>query len=323
MRTSRLLASLIVPGLLLLLGCGPAADAQVRRDKTALADVETRLRPLAQPPPKPQPGDWLAQHKEAGQTFAQYVAARPVRKSEHLKTIYICQIGDFSPEQEQVLDIACEYLGIVYQVPVKRRSKLALADIPARARRVHARWGDKQILTGYVLSEVLQKNRPDDTLAYLAFTSSDLYPQDDWNFVFGQANLRERVGVWSIYRFGDPAESDAAFQQCLRRTLSTASHETGHILTIQHCTAFACNMNGSNSLPESDRQPLHFCPVCLRKVCWNLQADPAEYLSKLEAFCLKHKFEEEAESYAKAREAMAGEVRTEIQFPRRQTRGRR
>jgi archaemetzincin len=305
--TSRLLASLIVPGLLLLIGCAPEADAQGRRAKTALADVETRLGPLAQPLPKPRPGDWLAEHEEPGQTFAQYLAARPVRKSDRLNSIFICQIGEFSREQEQILDSACEYLSIVYQVPVKRRSKLALADIPARARRIHPRWGDKQILTTYVLSEVLQRHRPDDALAYLAFTSSDLYPQDDWNFVFGQANLRERVGVWSIYRFGDPAAGDAELKQCLRRTLSTASHETGHILTIQHCTAFACNMNGSNSRPESDRQPLHFCPVCLRKVCWNLQVDPAEYLAELEAFCRKHKLQEEAEWYANAREAVAKE----------------
>src|SRR4029450_848908 len=141
--------------------------------------------------------------------------AKPVRKSEQLKTIYICQIGKFSREQEQVLDIACEDLGVVYQVPVKGRQKVALADIPARARRTHPQWGDKQILTAYVLDEILEKNRPDDALAYLAFTSSDPYPQDDWNFFFGQAKLRERVGVWSIYRFGDPAKGDADFQQCL------------------------------------------------------------------------------------------------------------
>lgn len=298
------MASAIVLGLSLSLGCGQGAEAQTARDKVALADVETKLRPQAQPLPKPRPGDWLAEHEEAGQTFAQYLAARPVRKSDQLRAIYICQIGEFSREQEQILDVACEYLNVVYHVPVKRHSKLAIEDIPASARRVHARWGDKQILTSYVLAEVLEKNRPDDALAYLAFTSSDLYPQDDWNFVFGQANLRQRVGVWSIYRFGDPSVGEVDFQQCLRRALSTASHETGHILTIQHCTAFACNMNGSNNLPESDRQPLHFCPVCLRKVCWNLRVDPAEYLSGLEAFCRKHELAEETEWYVKAREAL-------------------
>ena len=67
-----------------------------------------------------------------------------------------------------------------------------------------------------------------------------------------------------------------------------ATHETGHIFTIQHCIAFECNMNGANSLPESDRAPLLFCPVCLRKLCWNLGLDPVEHLRKLHQFYDAH-----------------------------------
>jgi archaemetzincin len=32
-------------------------------------------------------------------------------------------------------------------------------------------------------------------------------------------------------------------------------------------------MDGANSLDEQDRQPLHLCPVDLRKVLWNTGAD--------------------------------------------------
>jgi archaemetzincin len=35
---------------------------------------------------------------------------------------------------------------------------------------------------------------------------------------------------------------------------------------IQHCVFFNCLMNGSNHLDESDRRPLHLCPVDLRKL---------------------------------------------------------
>jgi archaemetzincin len=187
---------------------------------------------------------------------------------------------------------------------VKVHRELPLAKVPARARRKHPRWGMEQIQTGYVLNEVLRPERPKDALAYIAFTSSDLYPDDKWNFVFGQASLRERTGVWSIYRKGDPAESEEAFRKCLARTMHTASHETGHILTIQHCTAFECNMNGVNSLEEADRRPLHLCPVCLRKVLWNLQAEPEAYLAALEEFCREQKLEEEAKWYAEARKRL-------------------
>jgi hypothetical protein len=45
-------------------------------------DLERKLRPLAGPLPAPRPGDWLAEHDEPGQTFAEYLDARPVRKSD-------------------------------------------------------------------------------------------------------------------------------------------------------------------------------------------------------------------------------------------------
>jgi len=30
---------------------------------------------------------------------------------------------------------------------------------------------------------------------------TDLYPRDSWNFVFGLASLRERIGVFSFARY--------------------------------------------------------------------------------------------------------------------------
>ena len=134
---------------------------------------------------------------------------------------------------------------------MKVNQQIALTDIPARARRRHPSWGDCQVLTGFILHEILEPERPADALAYVALTASDLWPGRGWNFVFGEANLRERVGVWSIYRNGDPNRD---FPLCLRRTLATATHETGHILGLWHCTAYRCLMNGSNHQEERDRR---------------------------------------------------------------------
>ena len=298
----------VLPLLLAIIAapaCGEAPRAEVNSPKErTYAEIEAKLRPLATKLGKPQPGEWLAEHKENGQTFAQYLAAKPVRKSSELTTIYLCLLGEFTPEQQRVLELTQKYLELFYRSPVKIHREFALTDVPARARRKHPTLGMEQIQTGYVLNEVLLPTRPQDALAYIAFTSSDLYPDEKWNFVFGQASLRDRTGIWSIQRTGDPAASNGAFRQCLRRTMHTASHETGHILTIQHCTAFACNMNGVNSLPEADQRPLHLCPVCLRKVLWNLQADPDAYLSALEQFCVEQKLDEEARWYAAARERL-------------------
>jgi archaemetzincin len=51
-------------------------------------------------------------------------------------------------------------------------------------------------------------------------------------------------------------------------------------------------MNGSNHQEERDRRPLHLCPVCLRKLLWNLQAEPVPYLKRLGAFCRERGLEE-------------------------------
>jgi archaemetzincin len=263
--------------------------------------MEEKLRPLADPLPPPRPGDWLAEHDGAGQTFAEYLDCRPVRRSDKLHTIYLCLVGDFTEAQRQILDLALEYLALFFDASVGVNRQIALTSIPARARHNHPSWGDPQVLTGYILHEVLEPERAADTLAYLALTASNLWPGRSWNFVFGEANLRERTGVWSIYQNGDPVED---FTHCLRRTLGTASHELCHVLTMHHCTAFRCLMNGSNHQAERDARPLHLCPVCLRKLCWNLQVEPMAYLTKLEAFCLENGLEVERDWYERATTAL-------------------
>jgi archaemetzincin len=263
-------------------------------------ELESRLVSLARPLGPPRPGEWLHEHKEPGQTFDEYRQAAPVRRSHLWNRIYLCLIGEFSPEQQTVLDRTREYLEIFFDTPVAIRRRVRLEDIPASARRRHPKWGDAQILTTYVLDELLKPDRPDDALAYLAFTASDLWPGKNWNFVFGQASLHQRTGVWSIYRNGDPAGCQAQLQLCLRRTLGTAAHETGHILSIPHCITHECIMNGSNSQKESDSRPLYLCPACLRKLCWNLQVEPAAYMQRLRGFCQHNGLLEEAEWYRRA-----------------------
>lgn len=114
--------------------------------------------------------------------------------------------------------------------------------------------------------------------------------------------MRERTGVWSIYRNGDPGKD---FTLCLRRNLGTASHELCHVLTMHHCTAFRCLMNGSNHQEERDARPLHLCPVCLRKLCWNLEVEPVPYLMKVKAFCQQNGLDPESRWYERAMAALA------------------
>jgi archaemetzincin len=317
MSGGRLLVSTLSPGVLMIVAFGLSEDTAgssetgVARPKRSvpverLVAAMDRLRPLHKRLGRPNPGDWLAMHPEPGQTFRQYIASNPVTPHGKRHVICIQPIGDFSPSQRKIIDLTADFAGRYFNVPVRITADLPLRLVPKRARRTHPSWGDKQILTSYVLDEVLKPRLPDDAAAYLALTPSDLWPGAGWNFVFGQASLRDRVGVWSIYRNGDPDDSKASFRLCLLRTIKTATHETGHMFSMWHCTAYDCNMCGSNSRPESDRRPLACCPECMAKVCWATGADPIERYKGLLAFSKEHGLETEARFYAASLAALTG-----------------
>ena len=215
--------------------------------------------------------------------------------------LYIQPIGQFSQKQIQLIELSREFLKIYFHCEVETLATKTEKAIPDAAQRFHPQWGDHQLLTSYILEKILAPELPDDAFATIAFTTSDLWPGDRWNFVFGYASFRDRVGVWSLYRFGDPEKGDGDFRQCLKRTLKLATHETGHMFSIQHCTAYRCNMQGSNSLQESDRQPTYLCPECHAKILYATKADPIERYQKLIEFCKTHKLTDEMQFFQKAK----------------------
>jgi archaemetzincin len=213
-------------------------------------------------------------------------------------------LGEFSAIQRKIISLTADFMGRYFGLPVIVKDDLPLSIIPAGARRTHPAWGDRQILTSYVLSHVLGPRLPRDAVAYIAFTTSDLWPGPGWNFVFGQASLRDRVGIWSIYRNGDPEAGPAAFRLCLLRTMKTASHEMGHMFSMLHCTAYECNMCGSNHREESDRRPIACCPDCVAKIWWATGADPVERYRNLADFCREHGLSTEQEFYRRSIQAL-------------------
>ncbi|HEY4596413.1 MAG TPA: hypothetical protein VIJ02_08445, partial [Thermoanaerobaculia bacterium] len=63
-----------------------------------------------------------------------------------------------------------------------------------------------------------------------------------------------------------------------------ASHETGHMFSIPHCTKYLCVMNGTGSLNEVDRHPLDACPECMAKICWATGYDPRRRFERIADF---------------------------------------
>ncbi len=276
------------------------AHAGEPADVKQLKAMIEKLAPIHEPLGKPQPGEWLADHPEPGQTFAQYLAASPVTPTGRRSVIYVQPLGDFTATQRKIVTLTADFMSRYFNRPVKVQKDLPMSLIPDKARRKHPSWGMDQILTTYVLDDLLKPRLPDDAAALIAFTATDLWPGEGWNFVFGQASLRDRVGVWSINRNGDPDKDAAASRLCLLRTLKVATHETGHMFSLEHCTKYHCNMCGSNNLDESDRNPIEVCPECLAKICWATQADPAERFRKLAAFCKEQGLKPEQEFYEKS-----------------------
>lgn len=307
----RLLAIVGIAGLLSLAcngGAAPAADAASRADTgnlTAIRDAMGKVKPFFQIKGKPKPGDWLENQPEAGQTFDQYLASNPNRPTAARTTIYIQPLGSFTAKEQKLLDATVDLLGRMYNVPVKKLEPLKLDVIPDKARRINASTHKEQLLTEYILDDLLPPRRPADAVALLTLTTSDLWPGHEWNYVFGQASLTERVGVWSSARYGDPNASEEAYQLCLRRMCKVAVHETGHMFGIEHCTAYECGMNGSNNLPESDREPLAFCPECSAKIWWACGARPGKWYGSLAKFAEKHEFKDEAALWRKCEKALA------------------
>ena len=283
--------------VLMALAATESTDERLARIRSAAE----RIKPLHSAKGKPQAGDWLLSHPEPGQTFDQYRVSRLNRPTATRTTIYVQPLGEFDEKQLPLIDDTTEMMHIYFGVPVKRLDPIALDEIPKKARRTHPEWGVKQILSTYVL-DLLKERRPRDAVAVIALTPSDLWPGQGWNFVFGQASLTDRVGVWSLARNGDPAED---YPLVLRRTLKTAVHETGHMLGIRHCIAYQCGMNGSNNLEESDRTPLWFCPECEQKVWWACDGvDPPARYEALARFARKRNLTEAAKFWEKSRAAL-------------------
>jgi archaemetzincin len=255
-----------------------------------------------EPLPAPGPQDWLAAHPEPGQTFAQFVQAKPNRPDQKRKVIYLQPLSEFRRGEAPPVDLLQEYAAAYFTLEVRVLPPLGLAGQEITTRR-NPTTGNRQLLTGDILA-ALKKRIPDDAFCLLGITMEDLYPAPSWNFVFGEASLRERVGVYSFARY-DPAFYGAARgpdhdKTLLRRSCKVLVHETGHMFGLLHCVYFRCVFNGSNHLDESDARPQHECPVDLHKLQYSIGFDVARRYAALLRFYRRVGFDDEA-AWTKAR----------------------
>ena len=295
-RENSVLRPLLVAGLLVALApdaCGDPAPKGARV-------TEERADAEAFPPrPKTQPGDWLAVHPETGQTFKEFRGSKRRPVTEERRTVYVAALDDTS-RMGVPQPVLVDHLAAYFGVP----ASLAHTD-PQPA--FTTRRDGAQTLTTDVLAW-LPEQVPSDAYALLAVTTRDLYAGDTWNFVFGEAAPRSRVGVFSFARMdpafparaAGPAGRDAkARALVLRRCLKVVTHEVGHLFGLEHCTAGLCLMNGANGVSEMDRTPLHLCPECVRKIAYACDLDVVERYRRLQPVYTAAGLEAEADFVAK------------------------
>ncbi|MEK7951466.1 archaemetzincin [Luteolibacter soli] len=260
---------------------------------------------------EPKPFDWLGAHEEPGQTFGQYVGSRPNLPGPVRKKLYVLPIGTFAkgvaPDLEKLKAYTAAYF---HPMPVEMLPVVADAEVPAKVRE-NSLTKKKQWLSTDIL-DWLPGKLPGDAYAMLAVTMTDLYPEESWNFVFGQASYRERVGVFSFARYHpswtfDPVD-EGTEKLVLGRAAKVLTHEMGHMFGIRHCVHYECIMGGVNHLAEADAAPMHLCPVCLRKLYYAVRFDPASRYEGLAKFYRENGFKEE-EKWAAVEAASIGAAR--------------
>jgi archaemetzincin len=264
------------------------------KQKSELKDQEIieALKDNDQQLESPREGQWLYVHPEPGQTLNQYKAIKPVLPTSKQHKIYLLPIGLFSKPQEDVIQYTADYLQIFFGLETIVLQPLSDQVIPNTARRVRNE-GSVQLLAPYILNRILKGKIPEDAIALMAITEKDLYPNPSWQFVFGLATLKEKIGVSSIYRYSKEPIDSLNYPVCLERLIKTSSHEIGHMFSMLHCTQAVCVMNGSNGLRESDAHPNRLCSVCLKKLHWNIKFDVRKRLHSLDSFFLIHRLQKD------------------------------
>jgi archaemetzincin len=253
----------------------------------------------------PKRGEWLASFPETPQTMERYRHAVSVRPTEKRKVIVLQPLGTVTDEQQKVMQALCEYTQVFFQMPARVEKPIELVPknpqielirkIPLGHR--HGTY-DKQYDAARILDQVLVPHLPDDAVVYLGITMEDLW-DGNLNYVFGVGSMSERVGVYSLCRYYPEfwgRERKAGDDTLgLLRACKVLNHETGHMFGLGHCVFFHCSMNGSNDLGETDRAPVHFCPLCDRKLAWNIGFEPLKRYQALKDFYAKNGLDDEAD----------------------------
>ena len=260
---------------------------------------ETHSDSIFSPIETPGPSDWLSNFPTKPQPFYKWQQKIRNHVSFQKRTIYILPLGEFvadktQDESKEVGGAKMATIGQIFLRDLEIYSQLffpsmivkLLEEVPLSKLNCQSRHHvvddgvtrEQLMIPG--IFDYMKSILPRDAYCMLAVTMIDLYPNEDWNFVFGRASLMKRIGVFSFVRhhpyFFDKDKSVSVaslselspeeYQLLKWRAIKVLTHEIIHMFGLRHCVYFTCLMNGSNHAEESDRKLTFLCPVCLRKM---------------------------------------------------------
>jgi len=188
-----------------------------QKSSNLLKNAIEAIVPLCKPVPKPQSGDWLAAHKEEGQSFDDFLRTPRNKVTPERNVIYI------QPLEEKVDHDFLKALKLFTEayykdIKVEINQMLNVKELGVDSR-INDYSNKLQFNAGQILRS-LEKQVPKDAYCMIAVCLTDLYPRDSWNFgefssiliaclilllnlVFGLASLQSRVGVFSFARYDE------------------------------------------------------------------------------------------------------------------------
>lgn len=280
------------------------AFGSLKNERAPLADQLQRLyeAKIFRLMEDPEPGDWLSTQKESGQSYSQHVShANPFLSSRNTISIQPLE-ASLNKNFLQMLKEYCQvfYFGAKIRIePLIDSSKFSHREVNSR---INPGTGKKQYNAIQMIKRLVPKVKS-DAHCMMGVLTTDLYPFDTWNFVFGYALFKLRTGVFSFCRYDEGFfEKGKKTDQDLidYRSCRVMAHEIGHMFGMHHCIFYNCRMNGMMTMEEGDKRPSDMCPVCIRKLQTNMKFDLRKRYQGLLDFCSKSKnpyFQKDAEFF--------------------------
>ncbi len=158
----------------------------------------------------------------------------------------------------RILEGLQESIGKIFEKEVYMGRPLYCPDYAYNGRR-------KQYFSSAILLKLREVERGAGDRV-LGVADLDLYVPS-LNFVFGEADLENRVAIVSLCRLSQEfyglSEDIDRFKE---RVLKEVVHELGHTYGLGHCSNPLCVMHFSNSLLDTDIKKASLCPQCEKRL---------------------------------------------------------